>query len=215
VPQRDGGAVEYFDCACVSGDWCQTWSGGQAHPLALLPREVRLEDIANALANQCRFAGHCRRPYSVAQHSLWVAARVAALTDDVDTILWGLMHDAGEAYLPDLPRPIKHAVRIHTPYGGKLTWSEAEDLVLAAVAEALGLVWPRPASMCAIVKQADNEALVYEARDVMAPPEVAWVSGEVSATGPELREMGREEVVRAFLREYGRLWSQQWSERSA
>ena len=52
------------------GDWMQTYSGFQFWPLDPRPEEIHVIDIAHSLANQCRYAGHCREFYSVAQHSV-------------------------------------------------------------------------------------------------------------------------------------------------
>ena len=88
------------------GDWFQTYSGRQFWPCDPKPEEIYLVDIAHALSNQCRFAGHCQRFYSVAQHSVIVSEQVP-----FEHAVWGLLHDAAEAYLVDLPRPIKrHSV---------------------------------------------------------------------------------------------------------
>lgn len=63
------------------------------------------DEIAHALGNQCRFAGHCRQFYSVAEHSLLVASLVAHL--GLGDPFEGLMHDAHEAYVLDMPAPWK------------------------------------------------------------------------------------------------------------
>ena len=56
------------------GDWMQTHSGLRFYPLDPRPEDIRIEDIAHALPMICRFNGHCSRFYSVAEHSLNVAA---------------------------------------------------------------------------------------------------------------------------------------------
>ena len=86
------------------GDWMQTYTGRQFWPLDPRPEEVVIEDIARALSMQCRFAGHCAKFYSVADHSV----RVSMLADENSTLaLAGLLHDAAEAYVVDVPRPLK------------------------------------------------------------------------------------------------------------
>lgn len=65
----------------------------------------RMDDIAHSLAMQCRYAGHCRHFYSVAEHSVIVSLLMQEL--DLGDPREGLLHDACEAYLIDMPRPWK------------------------------------------------------------------------------------------------------------
>lgn len=80
----------------------RTFSGKLVDPINLTPDDICIEDIAHALSNQCRFSGHVRRFYSVAEHSVRVMKKCS-----VDPLA-ALLHDASEAYLVDLPRPLKH-----------------------------------------------------------------------------------------------------------
>jgi 5'-deoxynucleotidase YfbR-like HD superfamily hydrolase len=82
--------------------WIQTYSGIKMHPLSPTEEEISIEDIAHALSNLCRFTGHCNKFYSVAQHSVLVS-----VYSPRDYAMWGLLHDASEAYLNDIARPIK------------------------------------------------------------------------------------------------------------
>ena len=82
--------------------WIQTYSGRAFDPFDPDPAAICIEDIAHALANVCRFTGHTKQFYSVAQHSVEVATR---LPPELQAA--ALLHDASEAYLTDLPRPIK------------------------------------------------------------------------------------------------------------
>lgn len=84
------------------GDWIQTYSGKQYWPLDPRPADVTIIDIAHALSMTCRFAGHCNRFYSVAEHSVHVSGLVPA-----DDALVALFHDAPEAYIHDITRPLK------------------------------------------------------------------------------------------------------------
>src|SRR5271165_7548492 len=84
------------------GDWIQTYTGRVMYPLDPRPEEINIIDIAHALSNLCRFTGHVRTFYSVAEHSV----RVSQHCDPKDA-LWGLLHDASEAYLADMSRPMK------------------------------------------------------------------------------------------------------------
>lgn len=83
-----------------------TYTGKLVDPFNMRAEDIDIEDIAHALAHTCRFNGHTRRFYSVAEHSLYVYA--ACEMESIQTKLYALLHDAGEAYLPDIPSPIKH-----------------------------------------------------------------------------------------------------------
>lgn len=72
------------------------------------PDSLFISDIAHALSYQCRYGGHVNRHYSVAQHSLLCYQILKAYRlHDRKILLTMLMHDATEAYLVDIPRPVK------------------------------------------------------------------------------------------------------------
>src|SRR6266540_4351103 len=91
-----------------AGPYIQTVSGRRFNPLDPDPEQIDIGDIALALSHQCRFGGHCRVFYSVAQHSCVAADLVAERGGSTEDVLWALLHDATEAYLVDLPHPLKH-----------------------------------------------------------------------------------------------------------
>jgi len=105
--------------------------------------------------------------------------------------LWGLLHDAGEAYLTDLPRPVKQMLPQFT---------ELEDRVLCRVAERFGLSWPMPPE----VKHADNVLLATEARDLMATAPEPWNLG-VEPLDEPIEPMLPPEAEQWFLDEFERL----------
>src|SRR4051795_4837465 len=90
------------------GPYLQTISGRFVNPLDPDLDQIDIGDITRALANTCRFGGHCRSFYSVAQHSVIVSELVEQRGGDVEDVFAALMHDASEAYLGDMPHPIKH-----------------------------------------------------------------------------------------------------------
>jgi uncharacterized protein len=85
-------------------DWIRTFTGKRFYPLQPRIQDIDITDIAHALSLQCRFTGHCTRHYSVAEHSLLVASLVPE-----EHQLQALLHDASEAYLTDVARPVKHS----------------------------------------------------------------------------------------------------------
>ena len=87
--------------------WITTASGRMLDPFAPRREAIVIEDIAHALGAINRFNGHTSTPYSVAQHSVHVSFQMMA--DGPEAGLIGLLHDASEAYLCDVPRPLKHS----------------------------------------------------------------------------------------------------------
>lgn len=162
------------------GDWMQTFTGRQFWPLDPRADEIYIEDIAHSLSLQCRYAGHCLRFYSVAEHSVKLSFAVAP-----ENSLWALLHDASEAYLVDLPRPVKPFLVGYKP---------AEAIVQRAVCERFGL----PIDMPAEVHQADGRILADESAQNMAPPPKPWnYNGE--PLGVVLDYWSPESAERMFL----------------
>ena len=95
----------------VDRAWIQTYTGGKFHLLAPRQEEINIVDIAHALSMMCRFTGHVRRFYSVSEHS-WHASYLVPKQD----ALWALLHDASEAYMADMNRPLKHFTAIGPAY---------------------------------------------------------------------------------------------------
>lgn len=112
------------------GPWIMTVTGKRFYPLAPRPEEFDRRDIAHSLALTCRFNGHLNRFYSVAQHSMILRK---LLPDSLAA--WALLHDAAEAYLGDLVRPIKQSWQVFT---------DAENHLLEVMARAFHLSWPMP-----------------------------------------------------------------------
>lgn len=183
--------------------WIQTFKGHRVYPLS--PERTGnvwdIEDIAHALSNTCRFTGHVNRFYSVAEHSVRCAELVRP-----ELRLHALLHDAAEAYLTDVPRPLKKQLWIvewmNTEYCSTstpmatLSFKEAEDRILAQIFEKFGLELPLPPE----VKWADETMLLTEARDLMGHGTEDW---EVSSGAKPLYEnvvpMTPEAACAAFL----------------
>lgn len=140
-------------------DEIMTYSGIVFRPLEPEPHMIVIEDVAHALANNCRYTGHVREFYSVAQHSVHVADLLLNEYGAFEPSLayWGLLHDASEAYLSDLARPVKQQPELGD------TYRACEERLMLAVAERFGLDWPMPAE----VKWADDVLLRAEQRDLM------------------------------------------------
>ncbi|MFG1319866.1 hypothetical protein [Xanthobacter autotrophicus] len=123
------------------------------------PADVDFRDIAAHLAKACRFAGACHVPYSVAQHSVVVADQLPPTLR-----LYGLLHDAHEAYIGDIPAPMKAALAVHN---GREVLRSIVEMHDAAIHAAAGLPWPPPRAVAQAVHQADLRAFATEWRDLM------------------------------------------------
>jgi len=133
-----------------------THSGVRLHPLDPKPGEIRISDVAHGLSNVCRFGGQCRTLYTVAEHSVRVAHWLMRRHGSRELAAWGLVHDAAEAYLGDVIRPLK---------GFFPAYRVVEEKMLRAITGKLKLPWPEPPE----VVVADGVVLACEARDLMPP----------------------------------------------
>lgn len=183
-------ALAFDPAAGRHGQWMQTFTGRPFWPLDPRPDEIHIEDIAHALSLQCRYAGHCRRFYSVAEHCVLLAIHVPPAFK-----LWALLHDAAEAYLTDIPRPLKGDL------GG---YAALEDRVMAAVCARFGLSPDMPA----IVHECDGR-IISDERANLSASVLPW-SAQPEPLGVTLRYWSPEQAERAFLHAYERLvWGNQ------
>lgn len=172
----------------------RTFTGKTFYPLAPRFEDIDIRDIAHSLAQQCRWTGHTKRFYSVAQHSVHVSERVP-----VAAALSGLLHDAQEAYCSDLSRPLKH----DTPMGRE--YMKIEEVLERAIAEKFKIEFPHPS----VVKLADDRILWTEMRDLM---EGKWDDRWVKKFDPypeTLTPWSSEEAERRFLQRFAELTGQQ------
>lgn len=135
----------------------QTASGRYASLTAPRPHDIDIGDIAHALSNICRFGGHTREFYSVAQHSV-LASRIVPPED----ALAALLHDAGEAYVGDMVLPLKNLLP---------EYRLIESGMWLAISMAFGVPLKMPAS----VKRADLVLLATERRDLLCEQALPWV----------------------------------------
>lgn len=170
----------------------QVW-GGESRgfvPFDVLdpqPEDIHIETIARALSKICRFNGQCNYFYSVAQHSI----HVSGLCYNSDEALYGLLHDASEAYLGDVVQPLKK----QSFYEG---YREVEQQVQHAIFNRFGLRGSLPKA----VKEADELMLATEKRDLFSPGvEEIWyplpepLTGRITAWLPYPAE---KEFLRLF-----------------
>jgi len=108
----------------------RTQSGIMVDVLNTDPDDIQIEDIAHALSHLCRFGGHTPHFYSVAQHSYLCAMMAPARLQ-----LTALLHDASEAYLVDVPSPIKPILN---------NYKTIEEHLELVIAKRFNLIYPFP-----------------------------------------------------------------------
>ena len=176
------------------GPYLQTVSGRWVNPFDPDPAQLDAGDIARALANQCRFGGHSRAFYSVAQHSVIVSQLVEQGGGDAEDAFAALMHDAGEAYLGDMPHPLKH----RSPLGA--AFKAAEEHLERAIRERFRIKPDVPE-----IKPADRSLLATERRAFSAED---WHWPELDGVEPvdlELIAWSPDEAARAFAERFAEL----------
>jgi uncharacterized protein len=176
------------------GPYLQTVSGRWVNPFDPDPEQLDAGDIARALANQCRFGGHCRVFYSVAQHSVVVSRLVEERGGDAEDAFAALMHDATEAYLGDMPHPLKH----RSPLGA--AFREAERDLERAIRERFAIKPDVPE-----IKRADRALLATERRAFSSE---LWHWPELEGVEPldlELDAWPPDDAARVFAARFAEL----------
>jgi len=176
------------------GPYLQTVSGRWVNPFDPDPEQLDAGDIARALANQCRFGGHSRVFYSVAQHSVIVSRLVEQGGGDAEDAFAALMHDATEAYLGDMPHPLKH----RSPLGA--AFKAAEEHLERAIRERFRIKPDVPE-----IKPADRALLATERRAFSAED---WHWPELDGVEPvdlELTAWSPDDAARAFAERFAEL----------
>lgn len=170
-----------------------TYSGGSFNVLDPRPSDVRLIDIAHSLAHICRYTGHTSQLWSVAAHCLEVSDRLGRLGCTFTEQLQGLVHDASEAYLVDLPRPLKQNV-----------WPEyraIEARVEAAICVALDV--PRPFS--SIVHTVDDIMVYAEVANFFPPNTFMWERYGIKKERHNLRAYSPAETAQRYIETFEEL----------
>ena len=172
----------------------QTFTGRRFSPLAPKVSDIVIEDIAHALSHLCRFGGHVQSFYSVAQHAVLVSHAVPP-----EVALWGLLHDGSEAYLVDVPSPLKRTAAMRG-------YVAVEALMQRTVYQAFGLEGEEPEA----VHDADEGLLLLEAEALLPGGPGPWADEIRARRGHRLPNLTIQPVAPArakagFLRRFAAL----------
>jgi hypothetical protein len=177
--------MNLFNKELIMG-WIQTYRNHKLSVFAPDPKEIDIKDIAHVLSTNCRFGGHCRTHYSISNHSLYVASILPP-----ELKLLGLLHDAAEAYVGDLPRPIKKMIP---------EFKNIENKVLEAISIALEV--PDLNNLPKEVHEADNIALVAEAKALFEYDVDNWTDKYKLTPTKKILSLTSEESEMEFLMTY-------------
>lgn len=165
-----------------------TFTGRAVYPLAPNVGDIAIEDIAHHLAALARYVGATREPYSVAQHSVVVSW----LCDPADA-LYGLLHDASEAYIGDVTRGLKYL-------GALSQYRSIEAQLQTAIYCRFGLNPPSTPETVALI---DQRIAINEGRDLFAIPPTWAKHGEpLALNGRTLSAWSPAKAERIFLSRY-------------
>lgn len=134
--------------------WIETFTGKKFYFLDPTDEQIDIRDIAHSLAFTCRYTGHSRRFYSVAEHSVFVSY----LANDP---LGGLLHDASESYITDIASPIKPHIN---------NYKELEDMLMTRIAKKFGFEYPLDPD----IKDCDATQLKTEAKHLLKSGGIPW-----------------------------------------
>lgn len=176
------------------GAFMSVYTGGKFYPCDPYAEDVHIEDIAHALSHQNRFNGHLRWPYTVAQHSVLVLREVKRLGGDDNAQKFALLHDAAEAYLGDVIRPVKVYLTV---------FKEIETKIMNAIAERFGFKMTKDAER--LVKTADNIMCAAEKRD-LHPTKIEWPGMPDPVDVPTIRPWDHSYAKGAFIRKFNELF---------
>ena len=187
--------VENTDTSKVAWEpWIQTVSGKKFHFLSGSTSEVDIHDIALVLSRTPRWAGHTREFLSVGQHSINVSLLVKEYGGSGRDQMIGLLHDATEAYMCDIPSPLKRLIPEFKRIENKV-WSKICRAVLKKAYD-----------IPQIVQDADSCMLATEARDLFAfPPIDNWTRRCLPPHSRKIVAWKSDQAYKSFLHLFGEL----------
>ena len=175
----------------MSKAWIETYLGIQFDILETRPESIQIEDIAHALSQANRYTGHCRFPYPVAQHS-----RLGSYLVPQQHALQFLLHDASEAYIGDMNRPLKHYTKAGDEY----------RIVEAKIQTMIYMRFGCSPIEADVVKHVDNQMLYAEKAQLMSP--LSWAGTDWDQT----QDQAKVEIVETSFRDNKRLFLERFYE---
>lgn len=169
------------------GNWIQTYTGKAFWPLDPQCADIEIVDIAHALSHMCRYNGHTTKFYSVAEHCVHISRSVPP-----EDALWALLHDAPEAYLSDIPAPLKEFIP---------GWSALEDAIMRKICDRFNLPHEKPVS----IKDADKRILMDEQAQVLNPTALNW-GVNYKPLGIQIKAWSSQSARECFLRRFEQLY---------
>lgn len=140
--------------------WIFSYKGRELSLLKYSVDDVDIEEIAHALSLTCRFGGHCKKFYSVAEHSVIVSHILEKMGYSTKLQLAGLLHDAAEYILTDVPKPFKHLIKDYDKY---------ESNIMSVIQDKFDID-----TNCPIIKLIDQDMVVSEAVHLFLKPPT-WI----------------------------------------
>lgn len=186
VTQADDETILKTDTQYRAATFIETYTGRAFWPLAPTEDALSVIDIAHALSNQCRYSGHVQFFYSVAQHCCLLAAWLSNHGGTPLECLQILMHDAPEAYLVDIPRPVKQYMPQYRVWDHGINdvirkWMGWQDLPILPIQDEL-----------------DSRIIVDERAALMSRSGLDW-GHHLEPVGVDITPWTPEEAERTFL----------------
>lgn len=177
------------------GGWLQTFTGIQFFPFDPKPEEISELDIAHSLACMPRFGGHTKRFYTVGDHSI-IMSHLFFIKGEIELARKALFHDAAEAYVLDMPRPIKYMPEM-------AKYKKLEKDIQRVIFEKFGLGEESPE-----IKAMDTQLVHNEARDLMSPLHEEWTNKGNEIPGLYITPFENPHITeREFLKLYDILFN--------
>lgn len=161
--KRNEKVIDPYNAPSRIGGSIQTFTGGIFYPLDPRVEEINLQDVAHGLSHKARFTGHTRCFYSTAEHAVRVSKCVEMLGGSLMQQYVGLHHDDSDAYIPDVPTPLKVLPEFQF-------FREVEKKIEHACYQKFGCI----VDDYSVVKKADIVLLLTEKRDLMPKINQNW-----------------------------------------